>query len=157
MIYIFDSSSLVEFMDHHSERSFPSLWADFRKLVSNGRIKSVKEVYNELLTYGGVNVCKVWAEENKHFFELPSEEETEFVTKIYVLAHFRNNIEQQKILAGGYHADPFIIAKAKLIDGCVITQETMKENAAKIPNICRHFLIKYADFDGFMEREGLYY
>ncbi len=39
--------------------------------------------------------------------------------------------------------------------GCVVTQEKMKDNAAKIPNVCEHFAIPYIDLESFMERENL--
>ena len=39
--------------------------------------------------------------------------------------------------AGTPVADPFIIAKAKANGLSVVTQEVYRENAHKIPNICR--------------------
>ncbi len=49
-------------------------------------------------------------------------------------------------------ADPFVIAKANAIGGCVVTQEKFRKNAAKIPNICKHFEIRFTNLEGFMEK-----
>jgi len=51
-------------------------------------------------------------------------------------------------------ADPFVIALAKARDGCVVTEETMRPNAAKIPNVCEHFGIEYAKLEGVMNKEA---
>lgn len=56
-------------------------------------------------------------------------------------------------LQGKPVADPFVIAKAKVLKGCVITQESKKPNAAHIPNVCEYFSIDCLNLEGFMERE----
>ena len=63
-------------------------------------------------------------------------------------------VSEQDLLAGNLRADPFIIAKAKVLNGCVVTEERRKPNAAKIPNVCEHFGVDYTNLQGFMEREG---
>ena len=57
-------------------------------------------------------------------------------------------------LQGKPVADPFIIAAAKIKDGCVITEEALKPNAPKIPTVCQHFSINFTNVHGLMEREG---
>ncbi|CCI17613.1 conserved hypothetical protein [Microcystis aeruginosa PCC 9807] len=51
-------------------------------------------------------------------------------------------------------ADPFIIAAAKIKDGCVITEEALKPNAPKIPTVCQQLSIDCTNVQGLMEREG---
>ncbi len=51
-------------------------------------------------------------------------------------------------------ADPFIIAKARIEDAVVVTQEEFKENGVKIPNICNHFHISCLDLEGFLKSEA---
>ena len=46
--------------------------------------------------------------------------------------------ERKKIQKGGLNADPFVIAKAAVNDAMVVTLETEKPNAVRIPNICEH-------------------
>lgn len=51
-------------------------------------------------------------------------------------------------------ADPFIIAKAKVYNLVVVTQEVFRENAHKIPNICIEHNVKYMTLEEFMLNEG---
>ena len=53
--------------------------------------------------------------------------------------------------AGGYNADAFVIAKAAVNDGTVVTLEREKPRATRIPNICRHFSVACCDLEQFME------
>jgi hypothetical protein len=76
-----------------------------------------------------------------------------FVTRIYSIPQFQQNIEQQKILKGGRVADSFVIAKAAVEHGAVVTMEVLKPNAAKIPNICAHFNVRCLSLEEFMEEE----
>jgi hypothetical protein len=68
--------------------------------------------------------------------------------------HFQQNIERQKLLKGGRNADPFVIARAAVAQCPVVSMEQFKDNAAKIPNICRHFGVECLSLEQFMEREG---
>jgi hypothetical protein len=51
-------------------------------------------------------------------------------------------------------ADPFVIAAAAIRGGTVVTQEHLKPNAAKIPNVCDHFGIPWTDVEGFMVHQS---
>ena len=62
--------------------------------------------------------------------------------------------EKKKLLKGGPFADPFIIAKAKIINAVVVSQEKYKENAVKIPNICKYFNIECINLEGFLTKEN---
>ncbi len=48
MIYVFDSSPLIDLFKYYYPDRFPSLWDNFDALVSEHRIISVREVRNEL-------------------------------------------------------------------------------------------------------------
>jgi len=37
-------------------------------------------------------------------------------------------------------------------EGCVVTEEGHKLNAAKIPNVCKHFGVACTNVEGFMDR-----
>ena len=78
----------------------------------------------------------------------------QFISAIFSIQHFQTLVRVQSRLEGHPCADPFIIAKAEFIDGCVVTEETLKPNAAKIPNVCERFEIDCTNLQGFMEREG---
>lgn len=91
---------------------------------------------------------------NPDFFEDPSVEELSFVGEIYSIPHFQQNLDRKKLLQGGYFADPFVIAKAKIKKAAVITEEERPQNGAKIPNICEHFGIECMKLGGFLIKEG---
>ncbi|MGA1826094.1 MAG: PIN domain-containing protein [bacterium] len=154
MIYIFDCSPLIVLFKHFYPDRFPTLWEKFELLINDQIIISVREVYNEINTYGNVDRLVEWAKDNQSFFPLPAIEELEFVTEIFKVNHFQNLIRKKERLQGKPVADPFVIAKAKINKGCVVTQEEWRENSAKIPNVCEHFGIPCMNLEEFMQKEN---
>ena len=63
-------------------------------------------------------------------------------------------IPRKVMLEGRPCADPFIIAKAKVLNGIVVTLEEIKPNAAKIPNVCAGLNIKCINLETFMMQQG---
>lgn len=153
MKYVFDNNSLTSIFKFYYFESFPSFWDKFNRLVISGDIVSVREVRRELEAMNRWNYIKNWASDHPNFFESPSKEEMEFITEIYKIRHFQLNIEKKILLKGSPIADPFIIAKAKTNSAIVVTEEKFKENASKIPNICKRFDIEYFDLEGFLIKE----
>ena len=94
-----------------------------------------------------------WARQNIAMFTAPTYEEMQFVKEIFKVEHFQVIISRKNLLNGKPVADPFIIAKAKIIDGIVVTNEVNNPNGAKIPNICERFNIKCINLERFMEIE----
>jgi hypothetical protein len=153
MKYIFDSGPLIDLFRHYYPERFPSLWEKFHLLVSKGKIISVKEVYNEI--EGKEDELAYWAKEQKDGLFLPSTPaELRFVTNIFKVPHFQVMIRKQERLQGKPVADPFVIARAKISDCPVVTTEIFKDNAAQIPNVCKHFSIQCINLEGFMKQEG---
>ncbi len=151
MIYVFDSGPFITVFNHYYPDNFPSFWEKFNHYVQDGDIVSVRSVKTELSNRGDALSDFV----KKHdIFTTPTDEETAFVATIFANKHFTNLISQKAILLGKEIADPYVIAKAKIADACVVTQEKLKPNAAKIPNVCDHFKIPCVDLEGFMKREG---
>ena len=66
MIYVFDSSPLIDLFRHYYLDRFPSLWANFDALVSEHRIISVSEVKNELGGHG--DRLSDWVKGHREFF-----------------------------------------------------------------------------------------
>ena len=153
MTFVFDASSLVVLKNFYPDR-FPTLWANIDGLVGAGRLVSVREVFHELAAYDDVDFIQEWAKDNKQIFLAPSQAETLFVAKIFRVPHFQNLIAQRSRLNGKPVADPFVIASAWERGGTVVTEESLKPNAAKIPNVCKHFNIRCISLEGFMEEEG---
>jgi len=153
MRYVFDNSSLIVIFRHYYYDRFPTFWEKFNKLLLDEDVISVREVRREIESYGREDNLEKWCKDNHDFFADPTVEELRFITDIYSVKHFQQNLEKKKLLHGGAFADPFIVAKAKVNNAIVVTQEEFKDNAAKIPNICRYFKIECIDLEGFLKKE----
>ena len=153
MSYAFDNSPLSTLFRNFYRSRFPTLWQKFDELIADGGLLSTREVMREIED-GPVESLRTWATRNDKIFATPTAEEGVFIAKIFAIEHFQQNIELQKILKGGRNADPFIIARAAIAGCPLVTMEQLKPNAAKIPNICKHFNIECLSLEEFMEREG---
>lgn len=152
MVYVLDSSFIIQLHRHYYRESFVSLWKRFDEMLAAGQFTSTREVKREL--EDSDDTAAEWAETNGDLFVTPDAAEGRFVAAIYAIPHFQANIERQKLLKGGRNADPFVIARAAILRGTVLTMEQFRPNAAKIPNICEHFKVPCFDFRRFMEVQG---
>lgn len=150
MIYVFDNSSLSNILNHYYTDRFPSFWEKFDSIVKEGNLISVREVRNELIEKFEDETIDILMKHNKDFFTNPSNEELSFITEIYSVKHFQQNLGRKKLLKASFFADPFVIAKARIIGGTVVTEEEFKEHGAKIPNICKHYKIPCKKLEGFL-------
>ena len=153
MVYVFDNNSFRELGSYYPKQ-FPSFWEKFDQAVTVGKIISVREVHRELKSYTRHPHISDWVADHRNIFLLPNAAEMRFVSQIFSVPHFQTLVKGKNRLTGKPCADPFIIAKAHFINGCVVTEESRKPNAAKIPNVCEHFEIDCTNLQGFMEREG---
>lgn len=153
-IYVFDSNSLSAILNHYYPARFPTFWQKYNQKSTAKEIGSVREVQNELIERFDKKDLAIFTNQNKDFFAEPTTDELSFITQIYTVAHFQHNLENKKLLKGGAFADPFVIAKAKVLEATVVTEEYFKPNGAKVPNICQHFKIPVLNFEGFLEKEG---
>lgn len=153
MIYVFDTNAFSQLFHSFYRSRFPSLWAHFDELVDDGLITSTREVYREIED-DRVKSLRDWAKDNHELFPTPTADEALFVSKIFSVRHFQQIVEQKKLLKGGKNADPFVIARAAVLEeGAVVTMENEPPNGAKIPNICRRFSIPCMSLETFMEHE----
>ncbi|GAF78905.1 unnamed protein product, partial [marine sediment metagenome] len=120
MIYVFDTSPFSTLFRNYYKERFPTLWNHFDDLVGDGRIVSTREVKNEILV-GPIADLRDWVTRNREVFTTPTPEEGEFVSQIFSIRHFQQNVELQKLYTGGMVADPFVIAKAAVEGGSVVT------------------------------------
>ncbi len=152
MKYVFDSNTLINIFNHYYPEQFPSFWDNFNSFISDQTIMSVQEVRRELEKKG--DSLSDWAKRHSELFLPPNAEESIFITEIFKVRHFRILIQKKQQYIEGPAADPFIIAKAKISNAYVVTQEKKKDHAAKIPNVCERFGIPCINLEGFMEKEG---
>lgn len=152
MIYVFDSSPLIDLFRYYYPDRFPSLWENFDALVIQQRIISVREVRLELEGYG--DRLSYWVNDHRDLFITPTAAELNFVAEIFKKTHFQALVRKKEQLQGKPVADPFVIANARVLEeGCVVTQELKKPKAARIPNVCDHFGIPCMNLEAFMEKE----
>src|SRR5689334_21974831 len=118
MSYVFDNSPLSVLSKHYYRKTFKSLWEHLDDLITDGRIVSTREALREIEDGAPDNLLQ-WAKDNAQLFAMPTAAEAAFVANIYAVPHFRQNIEQQKLLRGGRNADSFVIAKAATEDRAV--------------------------------------
>ncbi len=153
MIYLFDTVVFRMFGNYFPDR-FPSFWDNLEKSVNNMEIISVKEVMNEIDIQATKQFVKRWVSEHKKIFFSPTNEEISFIRELFNISHFRQIVGIKQRLQGFPVADPYLIASAKIKGGCIVTEEKEKKNAAKIPNLCKHYSVDCIDLEEFMKRNN---
>jgi hypothetical protein len=98
-----------------------------------------------------------WVDANRGIFSAPTTEELEFVAEIFRIPHFQQLVGPKQLARGTPVADPFVISRARVINGTVVTEEVLKPNAAKIPNVCAHFNVECINLETLLAREGWRY
>ncbi len=153
-MYVFDNNSLSSILKFYYRDSFPSFWENFDSIVAAGNLISIRMVRLEMLRTFDAAALDLLRSKNANFFEDPTPDELNFITQIYAVPHFRQNLDQKTLLGGNPFADPFVIAKARVREATVVTEEKNRRNAAKIPNICEHFDIECIELQGFLAQEN---
>lgn len=149
--YVFDNGSFRDLVNHFYRKRFPTLWDKFDSLVRDERLFSVREVLKEIEKRD--NDLLDWAKSVPSLFRTPEEAELILVREIFKIPHFQTLISESQQLSGWPGADPFLIASAKINEAIVVTPEKEKPNAAKIPNVCKHFNVRCVGLEEFMEIE----
>ncbi len=154
MKYIFDTSAFITLFrgGNYDRNVFTTLWEKFDGMVVGGDILSVRETRREINKRD--DSLADWAKHNSALFHIPDQKQTKFVRELFENAHWQKLIKSRNIVAGNPVADPFIIALAHSMQGCVVTQEKEKPNAPCIPVICREYFIECENLIGFMTKEG---
>jgi len=131
------------------------MWNSLDGLVQQRELISTREVWNEMQRGNPDPHVTRWLNERKDLiFTTPTNVELQFVAQIFQVNHFQGLIGAQQRLKGTPVADPFVIACAKAHNGTVVTEEALKPNAAKIPNVCQHFKIPCINLQKFMQYQG---
>lgn len=155
-MYIFDTNVFGSLGVLYPSR-FPTIWDRLEELVQNGDLRSVREVRREIESNCPyVHVAK-WVHDHRHIFVMPDDEETQIVAQIFLKEQYRGLVKRTNILRGMPVADPFIVAAAKVHNGYVVTQESLKSGGARIPTVCQELNVPCTDLEGFLELEDLKY
>lgn len=163
MIYVIDTSSWQQLFGCYGRARFPTLWNQFGELVSGGAITSIRQVLREIENRDKKNGELQWANTHLELFPKVSERESQFLREIYSVPRFSHvvpteirdeDIDEDLDEDSDADADPFLIARAKILDGMVITQERERGNRIRIPSICNHFDIACGTIDDLMALEN---
>lgn len=155
--YTIDTSVLLALMNEgekYNNKTFKQLWLDVCKLCEDGKIISHIEVFKEIKD-GGVPEQISWAKSNENIFQdYNLYKETVIIRDIGNMGPgFVKFLQQGKQKA--IHADPWIVAQAKVEDLILITEES--SGNYKIPHICKVLKIRSVDILGLMREEGWTY
>jgi len=155
--YTIDTSALLALMnpgEKYEKETFKRLWQDICVLCDKDKIVSHIEVYKEIKE-GGVKDQILWVKEHKSIFQkydLPAEGRViqDIGSKG---ANFVNFIEQGK--QKSTHADPWLVAQAKLNNLILIAEESPKKS--NIPIVCQGMGVKCLNLLGLMKEENWTY
>lgn len=153
MTHVFDTGAFIVLKNYYPT-AFPTLWTRIDALAADGTITSVREVFNELQNYNDTDFIQDWAKGHRTVFVTPANDELLVVQQILAIPHFQALLSSKAILKGTPVADPFVIAAAKVKSGTVVTQEVLKPNGAKVPNVCHHFSVPCVNLETFMAGQG---
>ena len=153
MTYIFDTSPLSQLFGAYYRSRFPTLWEQFDELVRQRRVISTREVGREI-DNGPIKNLIEWKRQHPQLFPPPTAAEGNFVRRIFEVTHFQDNIGKKKMLRGGTNADPFVVARAGVLQGTAVTMERTVPGGAKIGNMCARFSVPCMSLEEFMVAEG---
>jgi len=155
-MYVFDTTLLWAFGRYYPAQ-FPTIWKRVDQLVTEDVFRSVREVKREIEHNCAFEHIGRWVKSNHKIFKIPNEDESRFIAELFRKEQFRGLVRRQQMLKGLPVADPFVIAAAKIHNGCVITDESLKRGGARIPAICRDLDIACINIEEFLNHEGLKY
>lgn len=158
--YVVDTNIFSRALNNLSFTVFEDIWTPWNKYMNSGRIVSVDEAYQELISHYGVKGEKgEWIKGKRMCFLKPSNKEGAYIAEIYKNKKFREGIKEKSLRSGTPEADAMIVAKAKILNGIVVTAESdEKPNSEKIPNICVSFGVPYIKIDDFYKMlKNVYY
>ncbi|MFA4941083.1 MAG: DUF4411 family protein [Patescibacteria group bacterium] len=149
--YCFDSSSFINsWSRYYPYKIFPAVWSGLELLIDQGRLVVPKEVKKEILA--GNDDLKIWFNANSSCVVDIDKEQLKLVSEIVNKYPRVSSYNKPK----PNHADPFVVALAKLKNIVLVTDE--KPNGDKInpaiPDLCKEYKIKYCNMILFFEMEG---
>lgn len=147
-LFLLDSNIFIEAKNRYYSFDFcPAFWDFLDKEIDKNTILTIKEVYNEL-SNGDDNLAD-WIKERKDSsFFIPFDDEETQKEFAKIAQYIVNNFSQEEATKFLSVADPWLIAKAKVLEATIVTHEVLappNTKKVKIPNICVHFGVNYAN------------
>lgn len=140
-MYLLDANTYIHAKSLYYSFDFcPAYWDWLDKMFAAGRVASIDMVANELKA--GDDELVDWAKDRPEHFLLCNDAETQTLVGVITQDLMQGNYSQQNrdgFLAG---ADPWIIAKAKVMGATVVSHEsriTQQGKKVKVPNVCQQY------------------
>ncbi len=154
MIYLLDANVYIEAKNRYYRMSVcPGFWDWMDLQFASGQVISIRMVSDELIKND--DALTLWVKTRQHYFAEVDDEETQKVfTDIveFVMKHpLYKEPSRSNFLAV---ADPWLIAKSKVLGGTVVTHEVLvpsDSTKVKIPNICREFGVDFCNTFDLLE------
>lgn len=151
--YVVDNNIFSRTFKNLSMEVFDDIWEPWSQYMKLGRIVSVDEVYRELAIWtssGEKDHISRWLKAHKSCFLKPTNQEGFILQEIFKSKKFREGIKEKSLRQGSPEADAFLVAKAKYLEGIVVTAESDdKPGSEKIPNMAVAFGVPYMKIDDF--------
>ncbi len=158
MTYCFDTSAFMDsFIRWHPPDVFPCVWERIEQAIQNGVIISPRSVFDEM-TYKASKLANWVNDPHKYHAFLENDNPTqELISKI--LEIFPDLIDSGRIKQ---QADPDVIALAFIRRIPVVTGEKPQrkdrpsdpiKNPHKIPDVCKHYRVKWMNIVDFMREQ----
>jgi hypothetical protein len=161
MIYLLDSNAFIQAKNLHYGMDFcPAFWDFIEEKSTDSTIASVDMVYAELIK--GNDELADWIKDKKddiNFFSV-SDENTQNKFGEIVNYVSNNNFRENEVIKFLDGADPWLIAKAAILEeATIVTHEVFvpdpNSRKIKIPNVCEQFAIPYINpFEMIRTLEG---
>lgn len=149
MKYLFDANVFIEAKNRYYQFSFcPGFWDWMDFVVEDGRAATIDMVKDELLE--GKDDLADWIKDRKDagwFLTVDDEATQKAMGKVsaYVTSADFHPPGKAKFMG---KADPWLIAKARVIGATLVTYETFAPEAKRkvpIPNVCREFDVPFVN------------
>lgn len=149
--YCFDTDTLASsWRRYYRPVAFESMWEEIASMIDKGTILIPDEVKKEI--GAGKDELVLWIKKNCKNSIPISEKQIEIVTEIVNkypgVSHYKKPRPN--------HADPFVVAVAKIFGCTVVTYESGDggpENPS-IPSLCKIYGIECCSMSDFFEKEG---
>lgn len=150
--YCFDTSALIgSWRRYYPQSIFPTLWDKLSELIDKDRILLPKEAEKEILN--GKDDLSEWLKRHKKCIKQYTMEQLSIVQDI--VNKYPKVSQYRK--PRPFHADPFVVALAKIEGATVVTFEgnNGSQDNPSIPLLCIEYKVAWCDMIGFFQKEGL--
>ncbi|WP_163560475.1 DUF4411 family protein [Halomonas sp. NO4] len=148
MKYLLDANAFIQAkLLHYRMHVVPGFWEWLDQQYGEKQIGSVRSVYDEITSSD--DELSHWAKQRRYYFLAVDDEATQSAFG-EIAEHVASHASYRDPHVGTFldGADPWLVAKAKVIGAQVVTHESRVgpgSRKVKVPNICDHFGVECFD------------